>query len=72
MKKLLIVDDQVGIRMLLKEVFKLEGYDIILASNGNEALLHMASSMPDCVLMDMKMPGLNGNEVLPKHKRYQS
>lgn len=66
--KLLIVDDQAGIRLLLKEVFKSEGYEIILASNGKEALMRMDSDTPDCVLLDMKMPGMDGSEVLQNMK----
>lgn len=64
LKKLLIVDDQAGIRMLLSEVFKNEGHITILASNGNEAIQKLKDEEPDCLLMDMRMPGMNGQEVL--------
>ena len=66
MKKILIVDDQQGIRLLLKEVFKNEGYETFLASNGAEAVQHIENSSLDCVLLDMKIPGMNGLEIL-KH-----
>ncbi|WJY26529.1 response regulator [Sporosarcina trichiuri] len=68
MKKLLIVDDQAGIRMLLSEVFKNEGYDTILAANGIEAIRKLKEEEPDCLLMDLRMPGMDGKEVLQKIK----
>lgn len=64
MKHLLIVDDQPGIRLLLEEIFKPTGIMIALASNGKEALEQMEKQRPDCILLDMKMPGMNGVEVL--------
>lgn len=68
MKKILIADDQHGIRFLLNEVFKQDGYKTTLASNGVEALLRIEQDPPDCVLLDMKMPGLTGEEVLRQVK----
>lgn len=64
MKHLLIVDDQPGIRLLLEEIFKPTGIMTALASNGKEALEIVQKQNPDCVLLDMKMPGMNGVEVL--------
>lgn len=64
MKKLLIVDDQKGIRLLLDEVFSKEGYKIHQASNGLEALKILESEEVDCILLDMKIPGMNGLEIL--------
>lgn len=64
MKHLLIVDDQPGIRLLLEEVFKRVNIKISLASNGMEALEIVRQHHPDCILLDVKMPGMNGVEVL--------
>ena len=65
MKHLLIVDDQPGIRLLLRrKYFKPTGIMTALASNGKEALEIVRKQNPDCVLLDMKMPGMNGVEVL--------
>ncbi len=64
MKHILIVDDQRGIRLLLEEVFKQVGMKTVLASNGREALEIVQQRQPDCILLDMKMPGMNGVEVL--------
>ena len=68
MKSLLIVDDQKGIRLLLDEVFRREGFKITLAANGMEALQAVEREIPGCVLLDMKMPGLDGLEVLKRLK----
>ncbi|MGO4541484.1 response regulator [Paenibacillus sp. YIM B09110] len=65
-KKVLIVDDQNGIRILLMEVFSSEGYDTFQASNGKLALEIVKRDAPDLVLLDMKIPGMDGLEIL-KH-----
>lgn len=64
MTNILIVDDQHGIRLLLNEVFKKEGYETYLASNGMEALDIFKNEKIDCILLDMKIPGMNGIEIL--------
>lgn len=66
MNNLLIVDDQTGIRLLLEEVFRREGYQTQLASNGLKALQEIEAEPPDCMLLDMNMPGISGIEVLRK------
>ncbi|MHA7967558.1 response regulator [Paenibacillus sp. CAU 1782] len=65
-KKVLIVDDQNGIRILLLEVFNSEGYHTFQAPNGKLALEIVSSESPDLVLLDMKIPGMDGLEIL-KH-----
>jgi two-component system response regulator (stage 0 sporulation protein F) len=65
-KKVLIVDDQNGIRILLMEVFSSEGYNTFQASNGKLALEIVRQESPDLVLLDMKIPGMDGLEIL-KH-----
>ncbi|SCW62545.1 two-component system, response regulator, stage 0 sporulation protein F [Paenibacillus tianmuensis] len=65
-KKLLIVDDQNGIRILLMEVFSSEGYETYQASNGKLALEIVSNVSPDLVLLDMKIPGMDGLDIL-KH-----
>lgn len=67
-RKLLIVDDQNGIRVLLMEVFSSEGYETYQASNGRLALEIVKNKQPDLVLLDMKIPGMDGLEIL-KHIR---
>lgn len=63
-KKLLIVDDQLGIRTLLHEVFQKEGYATFQAENGMTALKIVKQQNPDLVLLDMKIPGMDGLEIL--------
>ena len=67
-KQLLIVDDQQGIRLLLNEVFKREGYETFLAANGIEALDIAERIKPNGVLLDMKIPGMDGIEILKRLK----
>ena len=64
--KVLIVDDQNGIRILLMEVFSSEGYETYQAANGKIALDIVKRNVPDLVLLDMKIPGMDGLEIL-KH-----
>ena len=70
-KEILIVDDQQGIRLLLNEVFKKEGFHTHLAANGFDALKIAQSQKLDCVLLDMKLPGMDGIEILTHLKEAQ-
>jgi len=66
--KILIVDDQYGIRILLNEVFQKEGYTTYQAANGMQALEIVQKYRPDLVLLDMKIPGMDGIEILKRLK----
>ncbi|ATP38950.1 two-component system response regulator [Solibacillus sp. R5-41] len=68
LKEILIVDDQQGIRLLLNEVFKKEGFITHLAANGIDALNIVQTKGIDCVLLDMKIPGMDGLEILTRLK----
>ncbi|EGL82891.1 response regulator receiver protein [Caldalkalibacillus thermarum TA2.A1] len=70
--KILIVDDQYGIRMLLSEVFQSEGYLTFEAANGQQALEITRKERPNLVLLDMKIPGMNGLDILKHLKEYDS
>lgn len=61
--KILIVDDQKGVRRLLEELFKKEGWDVNVAADGKEAINRVAERLPDIILMDVKMPNMNGLEA---------
>ncbi len=63
MKKILIVDDQKGVRRLLEELFKKDGWEVELAADGKEAVESADKFLPDIILMDMKMPNMNGLEA---------
>ena len=64
MSSILIVDDQAGIRLLLNELFQKEGLTTYTASNGLEALKIFQEKQLDCILLDIKMPGMDGIEIL--------
>lgn len=66
--KILIVDDQFGIRILLNEVLQKEGYETYQAANGVQALEIVTKHAPDLVLLDMKIPGMDGIEILKRMK----
>jgi len=68
-EKILIVDDQYGIRILLLEVFSKEGYLTFQAANGKDALEIVKRESPDIVLLDMKIPGMDGLEILKHIKK---
>jgi two-component system, response regulator, stage 0 sporulation protein F len=70
--KILIVDDQYGIRILLNEVFQREGYTTYQAANGMQALEIARKHRPDLVLLDMKIPGMDGIEILKRLKEIDS
>ncbi|HZK85926.1 MAG TPA: response regulator [Desulfosporosinus sp.] len=64
MGKILVVDDQFGVRRLLFETFQEDHHEVEMAANGAEALQVLIAFQPDLILMDMKMPGMNGIETL--------
>ncbi len=64
MFRLLIVDDQPGNCVPLARLFKLFGLIATTAANGPEALAAMGASVPDLVLLDIMMPGMDGFDVL--------
>ena len=66
MSRLLFVDDEESIRLLYKEEFADKGYDVILASNGREALKKFEETEPDLLVIDIKMPGMDGIELLKR------
>ena len=66
MKQILIIDDDVNIGNMLEEVFTKNGYKVSRAYSGTEALLSLSTFKPDLVLLDLMLPGLSGEEVLPK------
>ena len=65
MKTILIVDDDVCIGDMLQEVLVKEGYRAARAYSGTEALLYLSGNRPDLILLDLMLPGLSGEELLP-------
>lgn len=68
MKKILVADDEMSIRLLYSEELKEEGYDVVTAANGKEALEIVAREPLDLVILDIKMPEMSGIEVLRQIK----
>ncbi len=63
-KKIFIVDDQDGIRMLLAEIFSNEGYHVSKASTGKEALERLTKETFHLLILDYKLPIIDGMEVV--------
>lgn len=63
-KKILVVDDDQGILSMLKLLLRLEGYEAVVCSEARNVLDKMASENPDLVLLDARMPHMDGLEVL--------
>lgn len=63
-KSVLIVDDEQEIVAVLTELFESEGWEVLAASNGKEALQKIKSGSPDVVLSDIQMPDMDGLELL--------
>src|SRR2546425_11394155 len=64
--RVLIVDDDPEVRDVLAEAFRMEGLDVLEASNGLEALLYVKRDRPDAVVLDLMMPRLGGVEALKR------
>lgn len=65
-KKILIVDDDLTLREMYEERLKYDGYIVIGASDGEEAIAKTQSEHPDLILLDVMMPKLNGIDVMRK------
>jgi DNA-binding NtrC family response regulator len=65
-KTIMVVDDEPQIRSLLSDFLKKKGYEVETASNGEEAVQKAARSKPAAILLDMRMPGMDGIETLQK------
>jgi PAS domain S-box-containing protein len=68
MDKLLLIDDEPDILRVLSISLKADGYDVVSAQNGPEGIAAFEKEKPDIVITDIKMPGMDGIEVLKKIK----
>ena len=68
MYSILIIEDDLHIGNMLEETLTAEGYSVLRAFSGTEALLVLSKKTPDLVLLDLMLPGLSGEELLPKIK----
>ena len=62
--KILIIEDDPGICTFLRTTLRAEGYDVIIVSSGRNALEMVASHCPDCILLDLGLPDMDGNCVI--------
>lgn len=65
-KTVAVIDDDEYIGNMLEELLIKEGYGVLRAYSGTEALLLLRSNRPDLVLLDLMLPGMKGEQVLPK------
>lgn len=66
--RMLIVDDEEGMRKTLRRIMVAKGFDVSVAADGREAILLAEETRPEFILMDIRMPGLNGVEALREIK----
>lgn len=66
MKKILVADDEANIRLLLDELLSNEGYQVTTVGSGREALRKMLRDKYDLLITDIKMPDINGLELLER------
>ena len=65
--KILVVDDEPGLRQTLTRILGAEGHATITAGDGEEALQRLATDDVDLVLCDLRMPGMSGLEMIEKY-----
>lgn len=68
MKLIAIIEDDIHIGDVLTELLKQEGYSVLRAYSGTEALYLLSQNSPDLILLDLMLPGLSGEKVLPHIK----
>ena len=63
-ESILVVDDQPASTKLIQSILAGEGYQVLVAANATEALQALQNSMPDLILMDIHLPGLDGSALM--------
>ena len=72
METILIVDDNEDLRFTLSDIIKSEGYKVLEAGEGTKALKQIKSNSPELVLLDMRLPGMDGMKILEEIKKFDS
>jgi two-component system, cell cycle response regulator DivK len=62
-QRILVIEDQEDNRRIVRDLFTSVGYEIIEATNGEEGVIAAATHMPDLILMDIQLPGMDGYET---------
>ncbi len=63
-KRLLVVDDDPGLLLAVSDTLRAEGYEVKTARRGGEALTRIAESLPDLIISDIRMPGMDGYQLV--------
>ena len=63
-KRILVVEDEESLRLLYEEELKAEGYEVLTAGNGREAIQQLETGKPDLIILDIVMPVMDGMEAL--------
>ena len=66
MRKILVIDDDAAVRSLVRDVLEVEGYEVDVAEDGFAGLRRLDAARPDCVVLDVMMPGIDGHAVLQR------
>ncbi len=66
MKKILVIEDDIYIGNMVEEALRKNGYGVLRAYSGTEALLVIKDVVPDLILLDLMLPGITGEELLPQ------
>ncbi len=69
MKRIMVVDDDEGMLLTVKRMLAPEGYDVITAVSGRECLMKLRNKTPDCLLIDIMMPEMDGWMLLREIRR---
>jgi len=64
MSKILLVEDDGNQAILYQQELEADGYEVVLASNGREAIQKVEEAQPDLIVMDVSMPGMDGIEAM--------
>ena len=63
-KRLLVVDDDPGLLLAVSDTLRAEGYDVATARRGADALVRVAETLPDLMISDIRMPGMDGYQLV--------
>ena len=63
-KKILVVDDESDVLLIVKTTLQLEGFNVVTATNGPDGIAVAKEEIPDLIVLDVMMPGMDGFEVL--------
>ena len=69
MKTILVADDKANIRNLVRDFLETEGFRVVIATNGSEALFAARNERPDLILLDIMMPGMSGYDFLKTYRK---